>query len=313
MKKLLVAFDDSPGAEIAVQDLLCAGLPRRVEAKVLTIADVFLPPAAADPGDASAAIRSRSAAYEKGMELLREAKKTSIHGAQLLHQFFPEWNITNSASPESPAWGIVADAQKWGADLIVIGSHGRTPIEKFFLGSVSYTVAAEAACSVRVVRPRPNLAWPPIHIMIGLDASDESMLGVDEVAERQWPPGTEVELVAVIDPKLRTHILSRRDAFGDPAAFEKFEDVIELSLQNARKKLNHQELTIHSHIFEGDPKHVLLHQAADRKIDCIFIGAHGREHGARVRLGTVASAVCTRAHCTVEIVRKNFEPGRQSL
>ena len=99
MKKLLVAFDDSPGAEIAVQDLLCAGLPRRVEAKVLTIADVFLPPAASDPGDASAAIRSRSAAYEKGMELLREAKKTSIPGAQMLHQFFPESETCRGDSP----------------------------------------------------------------------------------------------------------------------------------------------------------------------------------------------------------------------
>src|SRR5688572_23092024 len=186
-RRILIAFDGSSGAEIALRDLTRAGLPDRVEAKVLTIADVWLPPAPNDGIDIFSKHDRRAAAYEKATELLREAKKTSIQGTQLVHELFPGWNITSFARAESPAGGIVAEGRKWHADLIVIGSHGRTPLEKFFLGSVSYKVAAEAACSVRVVRSRADAGTLPTHLMIALDGSDESVRAVDEVSQRQWP------------------------------------------------------------------------------------------------------------------------------
>lgn len=317
MKKIIIAFDGSPGAETAVADMIRAGLPDRAEAKVLTIADVWLPPAPIGGDEIFPGRANVAAAYEKATELLRKAKKTSIQGAQMVHQFFPNWNITNLARAESPAWGIVAEARKWHADLIVIGSHGRTPLERFFLGSVSHKVVAEAACSVRIVRPRGDLASPPIKLLIGLDGSDESRHAVDEVAQRQWPAGTHVELVTVIDPKLRSQMLAHHPPFGDPAAFEKFEDAIQLSLEKAHEKLTRQELRVQCHMFEGDPKHLLLQKAAHWKINAIFLGARGREHGDRLYLGTLASAVCTRAHCTVEIVRSlprtcSVQPGSES-
>ena len=42
--KILVAFDDSPGSQAAMQDMARGGFPEQCEAKVLTIADVWLPP-----------------------------------------------------------------------------------------------------------------------------------------------------------------------------------------------------------------------------------------------------------------------------
>jgi nucleotide-binding universal stress UspA family protein len=47
---------------------------------------------------------------------------------------------------------ILEEAQKWGADLIVVGSHGRRGFKRFLLGSVSEAVAMNAHCSVVVVR-----------------------------------------------------------------------------------------------------------------------------------------------------------------
>ncbi|HKS30054.1 MAG TPA: universal stress protein [Pyrinomonadaceae bacterium] len=47
---------------------------------------------------------------------------------------------------------ILEEGQKWGADLIVVGSHGRRGLKRFLLGSVSEAVAMKAHCSVVVVR-----------------------------------------------------------------------------------------------------------------------------------------------------------------
>jgi nucleotide-binding universal stress UspA family protein len=47
---------------------------------------------------------------------------------------------------------ILEEAERWDADLIMLGSHGRHGIERLLIGSVSEAVALHAECSVEVVR-----------------------------------------------------------------------------------------------------------------------------------------------------------------
>ena len=47
---------------------------------------------------------------------------------------------------------IIETASEWGADLIVLGSHGQRDIRNFLLGSVSVAVARDAKCSVEIAR-----------------------------------------------------------------------------------------------------------------------------------------------------------------
>jgi nucleotide-binding universal stress UspA family protein len=55
--------------------------------------------------------------------------------------------------PCAPAKALILEeAQKWGADLVVVGSHGRRGLTRFLLGSVSEAVAAHATCSVDIIR-----------------------------------------------------------------------------------------------------------------------------------------------------------------
>jgi nucleotide-binding universal stress UspA family protein len=53
-----------------------------------------------------------------------------------------------------PREAIVEEARRWGADWIVLGSHGYRGYKRFLLGSVSQSVAAHAPCSVLIVRKR---------------------------------------------------------------------------------------------------------------------------------------------------------------
>jgi len=53
-----------------------------------------------------------------------------------------------------PVEEILDLAEEVGADLIVIGSHGRTGLRRLFLGSVSEAVVRHALCPVMVARPK---------------------------------------------------------------------------------------------------------------------------------------------------------------
>jgi nucleotide-binding universal stress UspA family protein len=55
-----------------------------------------------------------------------------------------------------PRTVIVDEAKKWRADLIVMGSHGRTGLSRLLLGSVAQYVVSHAPCSVEVVRNRKS-------------------------------------------------------------------------------------------------------------------------------------------------------------
>jgi nucleotide-binding universal stress UspA family protein len=60
--------------------------------------------------------------------------------------------ITTEIVEGSPKHIILDEAERWRADLIVVGSHGRRGLQRFLLGSVSQAVALHAPCSVQIVR-----------------------------------------------------------------------------------------------------------------------------------------------------------------
>ena len=51
---------------------------------------------------------------------------------------------------------ILDEAERWDADLIVLGSHGYKGWQRFLLGSVSHAVATHAHCSVEIARQKPT-------------------------------------------------------------------------------------------------------------------------------------------------------------
>jgi len=56
----------------------------------------------------------------------------------------------------SPKASLIEAIREWEADLVVVGSHGMTHLERMFLGSVSHALVTHAPCSVEIVRRRPS-------------------------------------------------------------------------------------------------------------------------------------------------------------
>lgn len=62
--------------------------------------------------------------------------------------------VTSDIILGHPQETILEEADRWGADLIVLGSRGLGGFKRFLLGSVSTAAAAHAHCSVEIARHR---------------------------------------------------------------------------------------------------------------------------------------------------------------
>jgi nucleotide-binding universal stress UspA family protein len=62
------------------------------------------------------------------------------------------FSVTAEVLVADPRNGIIDSAERWHADLIVLGSHGRSGMERLLLGSVSEAVLHHARSSVQIVR-----------------------------------------------------------------------------------------------------------------------------------------------------------------
>ena len=83
---------------------------------------------------------------------IKLAEDATEDAATTLRKKNPELSISTAAIEGSPKSVILDEAEKFGADLIVVGSHGHGAVAGFLLGSVSQSVALHAKCSVEIVR-----------------------------------------------------------------------------------------------------------------------------------------------------------------
>jgi nucleotide-binding universal stress UspA family protein len=216
---------------------------------------------------------------------------------------FPKWKCTPLAAGDSPGWALVRAATERKADLVVVGAQSHSRLQRMFLGSVSHKVAAESPCSVRI--GRHQAATGERHVLVAVDGSVDSGLALREVASRTWHPGTHFRLVTVVDPHLETAVawpgflpenfVQSNDESG--------REWIYRMTEAAAKILFDAGLQVSNYLYDGDPKEVLVRMSEEWQAQCIFLGARGLQHAGRLSLGTVASAVASRAHCSVELVR----------
>jgi nucleotide-binding universal stress UspA family protein len=143
--------------------------------------------------------------------LLAEARGFAAQARKRVLSYFPDWKVRTRALEGSPSRELLQKAEKWGPDLIVVGSQGRSALGRFLLGSVSKKLATESRSSVRVARRIAEKSDDePPRIMIGVDGSPGAERAVRSVGRRVWPEGTEVRVVAVDDsvsPRRIAHIL----------------------------------------------------------------------------------------------------------
>ena len=142
--KILLAIDGSPHSDAAVAEVGQRPWPLGSVVCVITVNP------RADPG----LLRGGSpTVFDELAQRQRTEANRRLHTAvENLKQASPELTVTQVLREGWPKEAILDEAELWGADLIVVGSHGYGSIRRLFLGSVSLAVATNAPCSVEIVR-----------------------------------------------------------------------------------------------------------------------------------------------------------------
>lgn len=304
MMKILIGYDGSPSADDALVDLRRAGMPRDADALVVSVAGVILVPEPQNYEVAAPVFGSRRLtsslmqAQRQATGALEAAQELATQAADRLASYFPRWNIRAETAGGTASYELIRIADEWRPDLVVVGSHGRSFVSRLVLGSVSKKLVTDSSHSIRVTRGviEQDHRKPP-RLMIGVNGSSEAEQAVRAVGNRIWPVGTQARLIAVDDG---TSPLTRDPVEASPLAAQKMMDWAENELSVIGLDVSVVNET-------GDPRRVIVQEAQEWGADSIFAGGR-RFSGAfeSFRLGSVARALVTRAHCSVEVVRNSF-------
>ena len=141
---VLIGVDDSPYSRAAVERVKSLSWPAGTKFLVVSAsAPVFVGPGEAAAPGAIAELIEQQETYHRG---LADRWAAELKSAGL--------NVTAKMVPADPRGALVDEAKRMSADLVVVGSHGRSGLTKLLLGSVATHVVTHAPCSVLVVKQK---------------------------------------------------------------------------------------------------------------------------------------------------------------
>jgi nucleotide-binding universal stress UspA family protein len=148
--KILLAIDDSKFADAAIQATISQVRQDHTQVLVLHVVDWsnFMPSPFPIGGQ-----EPMYSAHQLESIIEGETRKAQGLVTSAAERLRPAgFEVTTSVREGDPKSVILDCAAEWGAELIVMGSHGRKGVARFVLGSVSEAVARYARCSVEIVR-----------------------------------------------------------------------------------------------------------------------------------------------------------------
>jgi nucleotide-binding universal stress UspA family protein len=203
---------------------------------------------------------------------------------------------------------ILAAADGFAADLIVLGTHGREGFERLVLGSVTEKVLRKASCAVLTVpgsalgRARAPVAWT--RILCAHDGSSASRAGVAYAASLAERTGARLTLVSVVEA------LPYGGDFTGPAfaAFhaDRERHAVE-ALDAALPPATRSRLHVDDRVVYGKPAQQILDVAVQEPPDLIVLGVQGRGALDQLMFGSTANHVVRHAQQPVLTVRSRAE------
>jgi nucleotide-binding universal stress UspA family protein len=230
-------------------------------------------------------------------EVMRELR-SAVRGAGL-----DVPHATMAAEEGDAAATIVDQAAALQANLVVLGTHGRSGVDRLLLGSVTEKVLRKAPCAVLTVPPRAgDTPQAPVafkSILCAVDFSPSSLLALGFALDLARQAGGRLTMLHSIewlaeDDIARTDVLALRDELKERAR---------MRLRQAVGDESRTWCEITETVTMGRSHREILRHADSGRADLVVMGAQGRGGAGLLLFGSTTEQVVRAAGCPVLTVR----------
>jgi nucleotide-binding universal stress UspA family protein len=293
---IAVGVDLSPSSEVAVAQAM--SLARHDGARLVLVHVGLVPEA---PEGIPPSMRETAARYHGILRDRLGAEREELEALRqrLIGQGVEVSHVVVDGFPDT---AVAEAARASGADLIAVGTHGRTGVSRVFLGSVAEKTVRLAESSVLVARGAADAANGGYErILVGTDFSPLADKAVER-AVAAAAPGAAIEVVHAwhvpldLTPEgtVAAALADLREALDADAARSG------AALVAAWKA---RGVTVRFTPIEAPASGALTERAAAIGADLVVVGSHGRRGLRRFFLGSVAEATVRHAPCSVLVAR----------
>jgi len=242
---------------------------------------------------------------------MREAK-LQRHAHEKLRQFTNECDLPAEVLEQtevrvgSVASEICASALEQSVDLITMPAHGPNGFIRFFVGSVTESVARCAPCPVLVMRNRmlkmqkSRKDFDIKRIIVPTDFSDESKKAFPYATALAQKFGATIALLYVVP----THLALSIEQLGLVLEEERLKERARKELPRFRQAELDAKIQVSTMVREGGPAHEICRAAEIAPAGLIIMSTHGHTGFKRFMLGSVTARVLRHAPCPVLVVRE---------
>lgn len=237
-------------------------------------------------------VREQLAADRNRLDELRE--RLEGQGAEVSHMIIDGF----------PDTGLVEAAKDLGADLTVTGTHGRTGVKRFLLGSVSERVVRLSERTVMVARPAGDGASGYRRVLVPTDFSDSAERAL-QLALVMAAPDATIELVHYWQlPVVAAGYYAPVTAADKAVApiRDALEEQAEAQGQGHIDRYGRPGLNLTFEAVQAAPAYGIQDRLEGESHDLVVMGSHGRRGVRRFLLGSVAEVTVRHAPCSVVVV-----------
>lgn len=231
-------------------------------------------------------------------ELRSEADQVWDKARARVRAEHPDVRVSGEVVVSSPA-AVLVDRSRL-ADLVVVGSYGRTGWSKLLLGSVSRQVASHSKRPTVIVRPPADPGAR--EIVVGVDGSAAALKALDWAIDEASRRGFSLRVIHTWEvPPVGT--LTGVPTFALPEVMDdiKGQEMRATAEVLAGHRERYPDVTVRQSVERGSPVTALVD--ASEHAAMVVVGSRGRGGFVGLLLGSVSHGVVNQAKCPVAVVR----------
>jgi nucleotide-binding universal stress UspA family protein len=233
-------------------------------------------------------------------EILLEDQNLAMKILDSIDLPLTEAMVTREVRVGEPATTLALLAGEIGADLIVIGSHGRGPVARLILGSVAQELIRVAPCPVLVFYDSTRRVGWFEKVLAGVDLTELSASVLLNAVAMAKPFGGSVRAVSVFEGE---YPLAYGVAYGRRTSFDDIAKERRSALAAVVERIPHDpiELAMEA-VSDEQPSRGLLHYADEMHAGLIVVGSNGKHALQRLLLGSTSTKVVEKSTIPVLVV-----------